>query len=204
MQLSVLITITIIIKNKTLLENKFKKINLYNTILTSVFMLGIIFQFIALMGYKEKIMIKTIERGKYNTIINSSNKTIKNFNNSIDYLNLIDSNDYYKVLKYPYNLNNLSMILNYNSISSYYSLTPKIYKEIVDDLVVPNYYTSYGFKEFNYRTRITSLFGSKYLITNNKESMMYGYKKELDVNNENYIFPKTIIQYHLQVYILNI
>lgn len=189
MQFLVLVALITLTKYKKVLENKLNKLNIYNLIFSGIFTIGILFSVnfshnIVGTGYvKESVKI-----GNYNNLVNSANKTIPELNKSIDYLNLVDSDNYYRIMRYPYNLTNVAMLINFNQIGSYYSLTPQVYKDLADDLIIPNYYTSYGLKDFNYRTRITTLLGAKYLISAKDDVLPYSYKKDIDINKNNHIY----------------
>lgn len=116
----------------------------------------------------------------------TNNNTIANFKDALLYLKEKDKS-FYLIGKYPYNFNmaNLSLYNNYQSMSYYFSINSNNYNILATDLKNNQYDISYEIEEFNYRTRITSLLGNKYFITDNKRYVPYGYKLIKEIKNNN-------------------
>ena len=188
-QLITLISLILITKYKKDLTNKFKKINLYKVSFITIFTLGImLFTYSSFSVTEANRVSSFLNVPDFKGQINNSKKTIPGFNKAINYINKNDSDEYFKVSKYPYNFVNLPMLLDYNSIGAYYSLTPKVYNDMTNDLLNPDHYVSYGNGEFNYRTRIDSLLGTKYLVTTSNDVVPYGYKKIKEINKDTKIY----------------
>lgn len=106
----------------------------------------------------------------------NNNKTLK-YEEAINFIKLRDKS-YYLIGKYPTSLqnSNVSLFMGYNSMDYYYSINSKNYSALSKDLDNSLYLVSYEISDFNNRTRITSLLGNKYFITNNKNFVPYGYR----------------------------
>lgn len=113
----------------------------------------------------------------YNTV----NESINQYYLALDYIKESDK-EFYKIAKSSNDLWNLGLLKNYNSINYFYSINSNLYKELADDLNNSESSTSIDIKEFDNRSKITSLLGVKYYITNNKDLDIYGYElvKEYD------------------------
>ena len=75
-----------------------------------------------------------------------------------------------------------------HSLGYYYSIVPNTYSELNTDLKNSQYYINYGVKEFDYRTKITTLLGVKYHIANNENNLPYGYSLLSDYNGKSKIY----------------
>ena len=171
-QIITLLSLILVISYK----DKLKKYNMFNILFTIIFVLGIGFNiYYEYSPSGNSFSENYIDRKNINQILNTSYYQMNDFDKSIKYITDSDK-EYYRIMKHPFAHENLSIISNYNSISSYYSLTPQVYNDITNDLMNIDHYTSLGLKEFNYRTRITSLLGSKYLVSNSGKMVPYGYE----------------------------
>lgn len=187
-QLFLLILFLLLIINKDYFKNKFKKINLYYVLLISILCCGVFSSAEYLYDINgTNYVSKFIDSGTLANLQSSSNETIKDFSKAISYINNID-NGYYKISKYPYSLQNLSLIKNYNAIGSYYSITPNLLDALPLDLDNIQYSTSQGIKEFDYRTKITTLLGVKYYIKNGENTIPYGYSLLDEYNGKSNIY----------------
>ena len=110
-------------------------------------------------------------------------------------LNRIKDNDtsFYKIGRTSSALHNESIYFDYNSIDYFYSIIPSNDPALSVDLSNITYYTNFDLKQFDYRTKITTLLGTKYFITNNSKNIPYGYsfyakdnKKTITYKNDYY------------------
>ena len=174
---SILFTITIYYQKKL---NK-----LYPIILLSILTLN--------LGYNTYYTYQT--NGYINEFVESdalslykdANNQIPYLSDATNYLKEID-NTYYNTIIYPNNLYNLSMINNYNSISYFYSIVNNNYLSIATDLENQELGINKEIKNFNNRTKITTLLNTKYLITTNPNYIPYGYKQIKNYHNQTYIY----------------
>ncbi len=123
-------------------------------------------------NYVSEFVTNDLLRENYNTSMGS----ISDFNKALNYIKKNDR-DFYRISKYPYKYNNVSIPEKFNAIGHYYSITPKVYSGLNYDLKNVDYYTNQGFREFNYRTKINTILGNKYLIVNKNRAIPYGYVK---------------------------
>ena len=99
------------------------------------------------------------------------------YGKAVEYIKQKD-NSYYKIMKYQYQYRNLSLVMDYGSFGMYWSIIPKEYQNLSQEIKNGQYFrTNYGTAEFDYRTRITTLLGAKYYITNFTQRKPYGYQK---------------------------
>ncbi len=120
-----------------------------------------------------------IDQNSLTNKLNTNNEAIADYSEALKYIKNND-NGFYRISKYPYGEynENFSLMKNYNSISHYLSITPQVYSNLNVDLKNFDYYLSYGFRDFNYRTKITTLLGIKYLIHDKSNVLLpYGYNK---------------------------
>ena len=200
-QLAIAIIILLLILNKEKIEKKFTKINLYYGLLIFTFIIGILFSIYYMYEIGEdndNYVSEFVDSGGLNKVIKTSKNTIKDFDKAISYIKKSD-NGFYKISKYPYSYENVSMVRDYKSIGSYYSITPHYYKDICMDLQNAQYSVSRGLGEFDYRTRISTLLGVKYYITKEEGSIPYGYTKMEDYDGTSKIY---INQYNLPFAVL--
>lgn len=189
-QIIIALTILLLIMNKDCIENKFSRCNLYSILLICAFSLGILFSVYYLYDVGNdnyEYVSEFVDSSKLNERINTSNNSITDFHKSIKYIKEKDSG-FYSISKYPSSYQNVSIIKKYNSMSSYYSITPHYYKDISMDLQNIQYSVSCGIGEFDYRTKISTLFGIKYYIKNGNNTIPYGYTKLEDYNGKSEIY----------------
>lgn len=169
-QIQIFIAIFILL----LIINK-EKIKWYKTLLMGVFILGIVssienFYSIDGINYASEFL----KENDLQKAVETSNYSINDFKNAIDTINHTDSG-FYRVMKYPYQFDNVSVLKKHNVLGGYYSIIPKDYQELSTDLVNLQYALNRGTREFDYRTKITTLLGVKYYISNGKNTVPYGY-----------------------------
>lgn len=190
-QLLIFVLILIVIKNKEKLENKLKNLNLYRVLFVILFIIGIFSSeyFLYDIGNEKKgyvsefIEIDTLSKRK-----NTSNSKISDFGKAIKYIKNND-NGLYSISKYPYDYENVSLVKGYKSIGSYFSIMPHYYSELALELQNSQYSLNYGLGEFDYRTKINTLLGSKYYIKNGDNNVIpYGYSKIDEYDGDSNIY----------------
>lgn len=187
-QLFIFITILLLMLVKERMSCKFRKIQLYHIIFTIVFIIGILSTIKYLYEPEgSNYVSEFLNKGKLNTAITTSRGKISDFGKAIKYLNKVDKG-FYKVSKRPYEFDNLPILLDYKGIGSYYSITPRISTTLCRDLNNAEYAVSHCMKEFDYRTKINTLLGVKYYITNNNNLMPYGYSLQEDYKGKSKIY----------------
>lgn len=153
-----------------------KKINLYKIILMIIIILGLIFGIYYLYDIEGKNYISQyINFNSVNKRISTVNDEFRDLNKAITFIKEKDKG-FYKIGKTSIDMENVSLIKDYNSISYYYSITPRYYQTLTKDLENAQRSVSIDIKEFDYRTKITTLLGNKYYIANN-ENIPYGYEE---------------------------
>ncbi len=188
-QIGIAILILLFMINKNKLEYKFKKVNLYHILLMIVFVLGIF----SSVKYKydvegEGYVSEFLNYKEVSKIVSTSAYQINDFSKAIDYIQEIDK-DFYRVSKYPYAYANVSLMnKKYNAIGHYYSITPNLYGKLNTDLRNSQYYLSEGFREFDYRTKITTLLGVKYCIAKGNATIPYGYSVKDDYEGKSKVY----------------
>ena len=85
-------------------------------------------------------------------------------------------NEFYKIGKTQSDTFNDGLFFNYNTISYYYSIVPGILQQLPYDLSNIAYSTSMETSQFNHRTKITTLLGTKYYVMADDKDLPYGYK----------------------------
>lgn len=166
-----------IISNKKTIEEKFKKIGGFTTIFTFVFLFSVCGTVYYLFDVTGESRISSFAGLKFpTTYYNTSNKTIKNFDEAIAYLKKNDK-DFYRISKTPAATYNAGLYYNYNSINGYYSIMPKLTDFLGYDLSNREAETNTPFREFDSRSSILSLLSSKYYIADKDVNIPYGYEK---------------------------
>ena len=143
-------------------QNKLK--NLYPIILTSILTINLGYNIY--YTYQTNGYINEFVETDAISLYNDANHQIPYLKDASIYLKEID-NTYYNTIIYPNNLYNLSMINNYNSISYFYSIVNNNYLSLATDLENQELGINKEIKNFNNRTKITTLLNTKYIITTN-------------------------------------
>lgn len=143
-------------------------------------LLGLVF--ILNIGYMGRIGLdywfeKCVDYNDFEYTYNSMNGDFVNYNEAL--AEIKTDNDFYRIGRYPRWFQNSSQYFDYMSSSSYLSISNKYLKQLSDDLNNFDVEVSKPLLEFDNRTRITSLFGVKYFVTNKRNSnkIPYGYYK---------------------------
>ena len=126
--------------------NKEKLSKKYSLFLTIIFAVGIISSIYCLFEVKNGIFYVSefYDKNSLETVLDTSNKAIPDFDKALKFLKAND-NGFYKISKYPYDFENVSMLKNFNSIGHYYSLTNQNIGRLGRDLNNVDYYLSHGF-----------------------------------------------------------
>lgn len=177
-----------------LMVNK-ERIKLYNILLIFLIVIGI-FASIKYLFDVEGInyVSEFLGNNQFNQALETSKYKISDFGKAIEFVKKEDD-DFYRISKSPYDFENMSLVKKYNSMGLYYSIIPSAHGELSRDLKNSQYYINFGVKEFDYRTKITTLLGVKYQITKNANNLPYGYslldgyKGESKIYVNNYDLP---------------
>lgn len=120
-----------------------------------------------------------------NNIYQTEHHNIDNFKEAIDYI-LENDNSIYRIGKYPVDIQNTSILYNYNGISSFYSISNKNIYNLEKEMEINNY-SATSMKDNDNRTQIDSVLGMKYYICDkdNEQYVPYGFSlyKSLDKTN---------------------
>jgi len=181
----ILFTITIKYKQKL---NK-----LYIISLLSILILNLGYNIYYLYDSNKSGYINEFVETNTLSLYNNANYQIPYLKDATDYLKTTD-NTYYNTIIYPNNLYNLSIINNYNSISYFYSIVNSNYLALATELENQELGINKEIKNFNHRTKITTLLNTKYIITTDTSYVPYGYELIKNYNNQTYIYKN---KYHL-------
>lgn len=188
-----------IILNKSKLETKkIKSLNLFQIFFAVTFILGtlssIYFKY-DIGQDKYSYVSEFIGIGSFNKKGETSNEKINDWGKAVKFISDRDKS-FYTIGKYPTSYQNLSLIKKYRTKTLYYSIAPSFYSSINTDLKNSQYSMNFGFEEFDYRTKINTLLGTKYYIKNKKSNCVpYGYSKieeyegKSDIYVNNYALP---------------
>lgn len=190
-QIGIAILLLLIMINKNKLEKRLKRCNLYHVLVIMVLIIGIL----SSVKYKydiegESYISQFLDKGELKQIVKTSNYKIRDFNKVINYISKRD-NGFFKVSRYPYTYeaSNFSLMnKKYQSIGHYYSITPDLQGNLNKDLENQQYYTSKGAREFDYRTKITTLLGVKYCVISGNGIVPYGYSRLEDYKGKSKIY----------------
>lgn len=181
------IIFTIIIKYKQKLNK------LYPLTLISILTINLGYNIYYLYDSNKTGYINEFVESNALSLYDNANYQIPYLKDATDYLKTID-NSYYNTLIYPNNLYNLSIVNNYNSISYFYSIVNNNYLELATELENQELGINKEIKNFNHRTKITTLLNTKYMITTDQSYIPYGYELIKNYNNQTYIYKN---KYHL-------
>ena len=178
----------IVICSKDYIKNVSKRVNLYNILLIIVLCLGISSSIKYLYDIEGNGYVNQFTQiNSMDTYIATSKDTIPDFRKAINYIKNKDS-DFYIIGKTPYAYENVSILQKFNSIGSYSSIMPNVYGQLNEDLDNIQRDIIRGSKEFDYRTKATTLLGVKYLINYDKGKLPYGYSKIKGYKGESKIY----------------
>lgn len=170
-----LILLLITLNSKELLLHKSKRINLYNLTINIITIINICmfsYYLYGIEGYNYMEEFINVNSPQY--VYDTNEYTISRFDEALEYI--YNDKDYYRISKYPSRLLDASIYYDYNSINQYYSITSEEYSNLGLDLSNVDYNINYELDEFNYRTKITTLLGTKYSIREENMYLPYGYE----------------------------
>lgn len=127
---------------------------------------------------------------RYNTL----NGRVDNYDKCIDYLSSVDKS-FYRISTSENSISNISLLYNFPSLSSYLSLVNGNIFNISNNILNLELSAGSPTKEFNNRTRITTLLSTKYFIADETEIPPIGYTfyKKIGYDyiyiNNNYVGP---------------
>lgn len=110
---------------------------------------------------------------------------------------LQNDSEFYRIAKIPHQIQNLSIYHGYPSTECFLSIGSKYVYELNRELADNLYTTTYNIRGIGDRTKITTLLGTKYYITDkkNEKSIPYGYslkEQNGDVNTYKNNYPLSI------------
>ena len=134
-------------------------------------------------GYSLEFLNYSSIDSRYDSLI----KKLYHFNDAIDYIKSND-NSFYRIATNVYESNNESLRYRFNGLNTYLSVGNKYITALSRDLMILNNAKTNPLREFDSRTRITTLLGTKYYVASekNKNYVPYGYKKVHDITDINY------------------
>ncbi len=176
-QLGMLLLWILLINSKTYIQKKLKKINLYNVCLVVMVCAQIIVSMKYLYGVEGLSYANSFTNSNsLQELTNTVNNTVPDFDQALTYINNRDKS-FYKISRYPYYIMNVPLLKHFNTVGYYYSIVPTVYSDISSDLKNSQYHINGGIGEFDYRTKISTLLGTKYLINSGSGIVPYGYSK---------------------------
>lgn len=171
-----IIALLLIFYQKEKIENIFKKANLYKIVLIMIIILGLLYAIYYMYDVEGvNYASQYINFNSVNKKISTVNDKFKDYDEAITFIKNKDKS-FYRIGKSNIELQNISLMKGYNSISYYYSITPQYYQILAKDLENAQRSVSRDIKEFDYRTKITTLLGNKYYIANKNNIVPYGYE----------------------------
>lgn len=179
-QILLLFVWLIILYNKDFLIGFMKKVNLYNICLIVLAIIGIGTSIKFIYDVDGSTYVSDFSnKDDFKEIMDTSYNNIPDFTKAVNYINDYD-NSFYKIAKYPYDLQNISLIKKFNSTGYFESIVTSNLSNLNADLNNSDFELLTGFNEFDYRTKINTLLGVKYFINYDNGIIPYGYKK---INN---------------------
>ena len=115
---------------------------------------------------------------KYSTI----NNRFKNIKPALSYIKSIDSG-FYRISFDNNSISNISLLYDFKPLASYLSLVNGSVYDLSMDISNIELSASSPTREFNNRTRITSLLSTKYYISKSEDSVPIGYTLLKKINN---------------------
>ena len=193
----ILLMIVILFKDK--LKNKMiKRTNLYQICFILIFIIGILSTIYIKfeIGKNDKTYVSEfVDTNEFDVKCSTSGGKIEDFDSALEFIKNNDES-FYIISKYPLQYENVALIKKYNAKTLYYSIIPNIYSKINKDLENIQNQVNFGYKEFDSRTKINTLLGTKYLIKKgNNNCVPYGYSKieeyegKSNIYVNNYVLP---------------
>ena len=175
------IIVFILILITYLYKDNFKK-EYFLYFINLIIIVGIIFNSYYLYDvYYDNYITEFIENYNVEETYNTVSWNYDNFDEAIKYIKEKDKG-FYNIGKETDTLWNLGLYKNYNSINYFYSINSNLYNLLSTDLNNRENYVNADIKEFDNRTKINSLLGVKYFISN-KEKSIYNYHLIKQIGN---------------------
>ena len=176
LQLVFLMIWMIIIYYQEFIKKLTKKIDIYKLSLIILIVISVsttINYFFEISG--KGYISQYLEKDEYNKYLYTLNDYIPDFANAIGELKDTDPT-FYKVNYYPYVYENTALVDHFNSLGGLLSMTPEISIQLSRDTNIINRNLVDYVVEYDYRTRLTGIFGTKYLINYKGHNIPYGYE----------------------------
>ncbi len=187
-QMAMLLIWVLVLRYRDNIKNISKKFNLYNIVLILLFCIGIATSIKYIYGIKGHSYVKeSTDAFSLSELTETANSSLPDFGTALNYIKKEDSS-FYKVSRYPYDFMNISILDHFQSIGYYYSIIPNNYSELNSELRNSQYHLVRGSGEYDYRTRITTFLGVKYLINYDNGIVPYGYTMENEYKGKSKIY----------------
>lgn len=196
MSFAIVFIIIIAIKN-ILLKNKLKKVAFkFANILVILVLIANIKVNSSYLLDKDKgnYSGEFIKLSKNYKVYKNENGKISNFKEAVEYIKQID-NGVYRITKYPIEIDNTSIIYNYNGISGYYSIGNSGVYNLAEELELTGYKQTVPITTLNNRSQLIDMLDVKYLVCDKEyeKYVPYGYKEIKEIGktriyeNKNYL-----------------
>ena len=168
---AVCLCLLLVLLNRKELFNLFNKFDVYPVVFNFIFVVSILISIYNFYGNKNSVF-------EYRKYINSND--LSEYEEAIDLIK--EDSDFYRITK-DNNINfNSSLYYDFNSIDGTFNFKDHNYESLSKDL--SNFsYKDNEFGNFNNRTKINSLLGNKYYVSNNRYYVSEGYDLYKEVNN---------------------
>lgn len=168
---AVCLCLLLVLLNRKELFNLFNKFDIYPFVFNFIFVVSILISIYNFYGNKSSVF-------EYRKYINSND--LSEYEETIDLIK--EDSDFYRITK-DNNINfNSSLYYDFNSIDGIFKFKDYNYESLSKDL--SNFsYKDNEFGNFNNRTKINSLLGNKYYVSNNRYYVSEGYDLYKEVNN---------------------
>jgi len=158
---------------------KFTSPKLFRILVFIFFVIGLLYtcNFMFDCHEKEKCYSKEfLNFSEHQEIYNTDYRKIPDFKDGLSYIKNQDDSHYLINTQFiP--MQNISLINDYNSLPIYYSIIPKYLSNLSKDLENRQASMNHETQNFDFRTQITTLLGTKYYMMTNDNSIPYGYVK---------------------------
>lgn len=169
--IAVCLCLLIVLLNRKELFNLFNKFDVYPVVFNFIFIVSVLISIYSFYGGKNSVF-------EYRKYINDND--ISDYEENINLLN--EDNDFYRITDDNTLSTYSSLYYGFNSIDGTFNFVDFNYENLSKDL--SNFsYKDNQFGNFNNRTKINSLLGNKYYVSNNRYYVSEGYDLYKDVNN---------------------
>ncbi len=173
---------------KDSIEKLYTSHKLYNAIMLLILTISTCFSIKYTYDIEGRNLIEAYkENGEFSEILNTSYHSIPDYQQALNKIKQMDTG-FFQIAKKPCIFENMSQLKKYNSIGQFNSILFNEYSQLNSDLDNIQFDVIRGSKEFDYRTKIMSLLGVKYLINYEYNNIPYGYEKVKEYHGESNIY----------------